>query len=414
MYAIMLLAGTVASCIMLSPGLADTLRKVPFCTDHSVVQSFDCQKAVGYLAVYRVCFAMACFFFLMALIMIGVKSSKDPRGGIQNGFWGLKYLLVIGGTVGAFFIPGNEFGSVWMYFGMIGGFIFILIQLILIIDFAHGWAENWVQKYEESESKAWYAALLGVTAMNYALSIAAVALFYVYYTQEHGCGLHKFYISINLIVCAILSVLSILPRVQEVHPRSGLLQSSIVTLYTMYLTWSAMSNSDDAECKPDISGLGDPTHTPRFDTVSIVGLVIWLLCVLYSSIRTASNSQVGKLTMSDKLLVKDDQNSVGGRALVDHEGGSTTDEEGGTKVWDNEEDGVVYSWSFFHLMFCLATLYVMMTLTNWYQPNITMDLTTWNANTGSMWVKMVSSWLCMALYMWTLIAPILLPNRDFD
>lgn len=46
---------------------------------------FDCDKAVGYLAVYRIFFIITCFFILMALMMIGVKSSKDPRAGIQNG-----------------------------------------------------------------------------------------------------------------------------------------------------------------------------------------------------------------------------------------------------------------------------------------------------------------------------------------
>ena len=41
------------------------------------------------------------------------------------------------------------------------------------------------------------------------------------------------------------------------------------------------------------------------------------------------------------------------------------DDEG---AGDTERDGVQYSWSLFHLMFALATLYVMMTLTNWYSP----------------------------------------------
>lgn len=42
-------------------------------------------QIVGYLAVYRLCFAMSLFFFVMALLMVGVKSSKDPRAAIQNG-----------------------------------------------------------------------------------------------------------------------------------------------------------------------------------------------------------------------------------------------------------------------------------------------------------------------------------------
>lgn len=87
-------------------------------------------------------------------------------------------------------------------------------------------------------------------------------------------------------------------------------------------------------------------------------------------------------------------------------------EEGDRKVWDNEEEGVSYSWSFFHIMFGLATLYVMMTLTNWYKPD--QEGKNLTENQASMWIKIISSWLCSALYTWTLVAPIILPDRDFS
>ncbi|XP_070155901.1 probable serine incorporator isoform X4 [Polyergus mexicanus] len=404
MYALLLLLGTIAACITLAPGLQNVLKKVPFCGNSYVPSDFilDCESAVGYLAVYRICFILSLYFFLMSVIMIRVKSSQDPRAPIQNGFWAIKYLLIIGGIIGAFFIPEKSFGSTWMYFGMLGGFLFIIIQLILIVDFAHSWADAWVANYEETESKGWYAALLGASFFNYAVSITGVVLLYIYYTHENTCALNKFFISFNLILCAIISIISILPAVQEYQPRSGLLQSSVLTLYVVYLTWSGISNSPDRQCNPGFLFSNNAQNRVTFDKESIIGLIIWFSCVLYSSLRTASKSS--KITMSENVLVQDN-GAVEGRN-ADAEAGNDT------KVWDNEEEKVAYNWSFFHLMFALATLYVMMTLTNWYKPNSSLD--TLNANAASMWVKIISSWMCLALYVWSLIAPAVFPNRDFS
>ncbi|XP_018315972.1 probable serine incorporator isoform X2 [Mycetomoellerius zeteki] len=423
MYALLLLLGTIAACITLAPGLQNALKKVPFCANSSSgyvpsKATFDCDFAVGYLAVYRICFILSLYFFLMSVIMIRVKSSRDPRAPLQNGFWAIKYLMIIGGIIGAFFIPETSFGSTWMYFGMLGGFLFIIIQLILIVDFAHSWADAWVGNYEETESKGWYAALLGASVFNYAVSITGVALLYVYYTHQSECSLNKFFISFNLILCVITSIVSILPTVQEHQPRSGLLQSSVVTLYVVYLTWSGMSNSPDLACNPGFipgfaSGHDVNAHV-TFDKESIIGLIIWFSCVLYSSLRTASKSS--KITMSENVLVQDNGavRNAGEQSLIGNEvEGRNPDAEGGNeaKVWDNEEEKVAYNWSFFHLMFALATLYVMMTLTNWYKPNSTLD--TLNANNASMWVKIISSWMCLGLYVWSLVAPVIFPNRDF-
>uniref|UniRef100_A0A672Z936 Serine incorporator 1 n=1 Tax=Sphaeramia orbicularis TaxID=375764 RepID=A0A672Z936_9TELE len=398
-YAFFLLLGVAIACIMLMPGMEEHLKKIPgFCEGG---------------AVYRVCFGMAMFFLLFSLLMIKVKSSQDPRAALHNGFWFFKFAAAAAITIGSFFISEGPFTTVWFYVGMAGAFCFILIQLVLLIDFAHSWNESWVEKMEEGNSRCWYAALLSVTTLNYILSLVALVMFYVYYTHSDGCTENKVFISINMLLCVGVSVMSILPQIQESQPRSGLLQSSLVTLYTMYVTWSAMTNEPDRKCNPSLLGIiglnstgpaGQGQVVQWWDAQGIVGLLLFLMCVLYSSIRNSSNAQVNKLTLTsdESALIEDGPNS----ASLEEGGG------GLNRAVDNEKEGVTYSYSFFHFMLFLASLYIMMTLTNWYSPDSKYE--TMTSRWPSVWVKMCSSWICLGLYVWTLVAPLVLVNRDFD
>ena len=212
----------ILSCICLSPDIENLLRKIPSLCPGGVDDL--CQLITGYGAVYRMCFGLAVFFFVFSLCMINVKSSRDYRAPIHNGFWFFKILAIIGIIVGAFFIRDPNFLYVWMVFGFIAAGLYILVQLILFIDLAYNWNKRWVDGHEQTGKKIYIFALIFCTFLFYAASLTAIVLFYVYFASAPTCHLGKVVISINLILCVIASILSIAPFVQEKQPTSGLLQ----------------------------------------------------------------------------------------------------------------------------------------------------------------------------------------------
>lgn len=85
MYAFMLLISTIVSRVMMSDWMSSKLQEMPFCK-YNMGYDKICQETVGYLTTYRIMFAQTIFFILFGLIMMNVKSSRDGRAGLHNGF----------------------------------------------------------------------------------------------------------------------------------------------------------------------------------------------------------------------------------------------------------------------------------------------------------------------------------------
>ena len=113
-------------------------------------------------------------------------------------WWGPKVLLWLVLVVVSFFIP-NGFFMVWgNYIAMIGATIFILLGLVLLVDFAHSWSETCIENWESSESNLWQWILIGSAAAGYGATIALTSVLYAFFAGS-GCTLNRFFISFNLV-----------------------------------------------------------------------------------------------------------------------------------------------------------------------------------------------------------------------
>lgn len=201
-------------------------------------------------------------------------------------WWGPKVLLWFI-LVGVTFAIPNGFFMFWgNYVALIGATIFILLGLVLLVDFAHSWSETCLENWENSSSNFWQWILIGSTALMYSFTITLTGLLYAYFAGS-GCTLNQFFISFNLALCILITLISIHPTVQEHNPRSGLAQSAMVAAYCTYLIVSALSNHvhETKQCNP----LRDGKKTQK--AVVVLGGIFTFLAIAYSTTRAATQSR---------------------------------------------------------------------------------------------------------------------------
>ncbi|KIY44116.1 TMS membrane protein/tumor differentially expressed protein [Fistulina hepatica ATCC 64428] len=410
----------------------------------------DCDngKCYGVLAVHRICFALTLLHALLGLSLIGVQDTRDKRAAIQNGWWGPKVLLWFVFIAISFFIPNGFFMFWGNYVSMIGATIFLLVGLVLLVDFAHSWSEMCLDKWEQSQDNSglWQWILIGSTLGMYLFTFVATGLLYAFFAGS-GCSLNRFFISFNLVLCLIISLLCVHPVIQEHNPRSGLAQAGMVAAYCTYLTVSAVSNHthESQVCNPLNQGTAKGART----TAAIFGAVFTFVAIAYSTTRAATQSRTlagknrkrGPIHLDDNtdghaelgvvssqpgrtespryqaLLAAVEAGAIPASAL-DEENESDSDDDV-KETRDDERSGTKYNYSFFHAIFTMACMYVAMLLTDWnvvskhpIPGSADDDADVYIGRSEvAMWMRVVSSWVCMLLYMWSLIAPALMPDR---
>jgi hypothetical protein len=231
--------------------------------------------------------------------------------------------------------------------------------------------------------------------------------------------------------------MAIHPTVQASNPRAGLAQAATVSIYCTYLTLSAVAmEPDDQHCNPLVRANGT-----RKASIVLGAIVTFITCA-YTTTRAATyglalgSSKSGgeyspleaeegghdmvstqpesrRAMRAEALRRAVESGALPASALDDD---SDDEDDGPYNRNDDEKSHTQYNYALFHFIFMLATAWIATLLTQ----NIGADK---HLKTGhedfmpvgrtywASWVKIVSSWVCYGIFGWTLMAPVILPDR---
>jgi hypothetical protein len=192
-YALILLVNSIVSWLMLTDW---AIKKLEHLTMDFMQLKCIGKECFGFVAVHRMNFALGTFHLILAILLLGVNSSRNKRASIQNAFWGPKIIAWLALIVVTFLIP-DAFFVVWgNYVALIGAMLFLLLGLILLVDLAHTWAEFCLEKIDATESKGWQAVLIGSTLGMYLSSLAMTIVMYIFFASS-GCSMNQAAITVS-------------------------------------------------------------------------------------------------------------------------------------------------------------------------------------------------------------------------
>jgi hypothetical protein len=305
------------------------------------------------------------------------------------------------------FIPNDPvFSPIFLWIARIGSVLFVLIQQLILVDVAYNWNTSWLNRADQAElaegpgkGKKWLVAILLSCGILYGCSIAGIVIMYIYFG---GCTLNEVYISITLVMSFLCTI------VQLTKSETGsLLTSACMTLYATYLCGAAVSKNPNPECNPN---LGEKSIWSI-----VLGLLIAFISLMWVGWSNTTDERLRGRNESDNRIsaTNDEEKQKTGGVVI---GGTAESSPTEAAMHESSPDSPASfgsSWKLNAVMAIICCWYAM-SLTGWGATSERGDIANPDVGKVSMWMLIASQWIALLLYLWTLVAPSLFPDRDFS
>lgn len=347
--------------------------------------------------IYRASMALTCCF----VFMTGMAFLSDAA---NKKYWIAKLILTVGLFVG-FFWGSNGFFSGWSEVARFISFIWILVQGLLILDFAHDMHDVIMARASEAEEeetggdRTWYIIYLILSGGFLAAAITGLVFLYRDYA---GCELGMFFIVFTTVVGSLTTIVSLLDSVNK-----GLLTPCIMFAYAVFMCWYALISSPDEQCNP-ISNLNDGKKTIALIVTVVISTFIMIYCVafgtkilnLFNADGEGVISSYAQPAAQNPAIAKGDLDGIeiGVENTVDSK---PSGRGANVDALYEQTSGTTQERVFFHVLMILFSSYGLMILTSWGYSDGTPENANnevFNSGKTSMWLKIVAQWLFFLMY----------------
>ncbi|KAJ1701940.1 hypothetical protein LUZ63_001719 [Rhynchospora breviuscula] len=312
----------------------------------------ECFHAGGVLRVSLGCFI---FFVIMFATTSGARKLHEFQNTWHSRWWILKLVLYFASLIVPFIIP-KSFVLLYGDVARIGAGIFLLLQLISMLEFIAWCNSNWMP--HPQSKKCGFSGLILAT-ISFIASYGGIIMMYA---SNSTCIFNIFTITWTAILVKVMMGVSLHSKVNE-----GLLSSGIMGSYIVFLCWSAIqSEPQTGKCQEHWRSNKDS------DWSTIVGFLIAICSIVMATFSTGIDTRSFQFR-KDQLQLEDD---------------------------------IPYNYGIFHFVFAMGSMYFAMLFISWDLNHPTRE---WSMDVGwaSTWIKIINEWFAASIYLWKLLSPVM-------